>query len=188
MIDFNKYANTETALKKCLEYAENPEIFTTVYNSTKITFFDTGIKTYFPEDKEKRQTLKVNIKRNNKTISFSFGMSIHDTEILHYSGSRTRSKHNYTLNKIINCYDIAHSKGKQEHDKEINKILKNLPYSIYACIGSEYFCPDTFEDFCSEYGYNDDSIKALELFKKCLKQANNLKTIFTEEEIESFPR
>lgn len=61
-------------------------------------------------------------------------------------------------------------------------------YSILACVGSDYWTPDTFKEFCGEYGYNEDSRKAEKLFKVCRQQAEKIQSIFTEEEAQSLPR
>jgi len=54
-------------------------IFTKMLNQTKITakYLRTG--KYFPEDKDYRNIWKITIKRNGKTISFTFGSSMVDT-------------------------------------------------------------------------------------------------------------
>lgn len=39
---------------------------------------------------------------------------------------------------------------------------------------------DTFEDFCSNYGYSDDSIKALKLYESCKDMKEKLLYVFGE--------
>jgi hypothetical protein len=58
-------------------------------------------------------------------------------------------------------------------------------YSVLASISSDAYCPDTFEDFCSEYGYDQDSRKAFSTFKKVSQFADKIKAFFTKEEIEA---
>lgn len=69
-----------------------------------------------------------------------------------------------------------------------NKNEKPRLYDILACLNSDFHTPETFKDFCNEYGYNKDSIKANKLFKLCSKQSQKLKKIFTEDEINTLPR
>lgn len=52
-------------------------------------------------------------------------------------------------------------------------------YSVLASCSGDYNCPDNFEDFCSEYGYDNDSRKAEKTFAACLKQSAKLKKIFS---------
>lgn len=58
------------------------------------------------------------------------------------------------------------------------------PYSVLACLGSDAFCPDTFEEFCSEYGYEEDSRKALQTFNRASRFADRIRAFFTASEIE----
>ncbi len=44
-----------------------------------------------------------------------------------------------------------------------------------ARCGSDY----DFEDFCSEFGYDEDSIKAYETYKACQKTSKQLKKVFS---------
>ena len=54
-------------------------------------------------------------------------------------------------------------------------------YDILACL--DYWEGD-FEDFCAEYGYYEDSIKALSTYKAVMKQSEGLKSLFSTEELE----
>ena len=57
-------------------------------------------------------------------------------------------------------------------------------YDVLACISGDVHCPDTFADFCSEYGYDEDSRAAHATFKRCTAFARRLRAFFTEKEIE----
>ncbi len=57
-------------------------------------------------------------------------------------------------------------------------------YSVLACIASDYHTPDTFEEFCSEYGEDNDSRIALQTFRHVDRFAQGLRKFFTEEEAE----
>lgn len=58
-------------------------------------------------------------------------------------------------------------------------------YDVLACISGDAYCPDAFKDFCGEYGYDTDSRKAEELFRRCHKFAAELNAFFTAEELEA---
>lgn len=62
--------------------------------------------------------------------------------------------------------------------------LHPSPYDVLACISSDVHTPETFKDFCADYGYESDSIKALQTFRRCLAFAKRLKAFFTEAELE----
>lgn len=42
----------------------------------------------------------------------------------------------------------------------------------------------SFNDFCNEFGYDEDSIKALEIYKDCKKQTEVYYDMFDSEERE----
>lgn len=55
-------------------------------------------------------------------------------------------------------------------------------YDVLACISSDYHAPDTFENFCAEYGYDEDSRKALATFKAVERMSIKLRSFLSEEE------
>ena len=59
------------------------------------------------------------------------------------------------------------------------------PYDALACIGGDVHTADTFEEFCSEYGYDADSRKAEKTWKLCDRFAQRIRAFFTEDEIEA---
>jgi hypothetical protein len=59
------------------------------------------------------------------------------------------------------------------------------PHAVLSCISSDACCPETFEDFCAEYGYDQDSRKAWATFKRCDAFRERLQRFFTEQEIEA---
>jgi len=63
---------------------------------------------------------------------------------------------------------------------------KRIPeYDALACISSDSYCPETFEEFCNEYGYDSDSRKAFELFELCKQFMSQLNSFFTDEELDA---
>jgi hypothetical protein len=55
-------------------------------------------------------------------------------------------------------------------------------YGVLACISGDVHCPDTFAEFCGEFGYDTDSRKAFATFKRCAALAVRLRAFFTETE------
>lgn len=70
--------------------------------------------------------------------------------------------------------------------KERQATLQPHPsaYDVLACISSDAGCPDTFEDYCAEYGADSDSIRDLQTFRRCSRFAKRLREFFTETELE----
>lgn len=62
-------------------------------------------------------------------------------------------------------------------------IVTVKPYDVLACISADAYTPATFADFCAEYGYEEDSIKALQMFRRCDRFAKRLRAFFTEQEL-----
>lgn len=65
---------------------------------------------------------------------------------------------------------------------DYEKGVKTLSsYDVLACCSGDINCPETFEDFCAEYGYDIDSCKAENTFRACLVQARKLRKFFNTE-------
>lgn len=62
------------------------------------------------------------------------------------------------------------------------------PRSVLSCIGSDLGTPETFEDFCSEYGEDSDSRKALQTFRRCARHAERIRAFFPEHEREELEK
>ena len=58
-------------------------------------------------------------------------------------------------------------------------------YDVLAHISGDIYCPDKFTEFCSEYGYEEDSRKAHSTFVRCEKFSQRLRAFFSEEEQEA---
>lgn len=58
--------------------------------------------------------------------------------------------------------------------------VKDVLYSMMADNVSNM----SFDDFCNEFGYNNDSIKALETYRACLKETQTYYDMFDSEERE----
>lgn len=72
--------------------------------------------------------------------------------------------------------------SKADMDKGQREITA---YDVLACISGDAYTPETFEDFCGEYGYQEDSIKALQTFKRADRFAKRLREFFTADELEA---
>lgn len=60
--------------------------------------------------------------------------------------------------------------------------IEPTSYDVLSCL-QKYDC-GTFEDFCYEFGYSDDSIRAYNIYQLCVKEYENVCLIFTEAQIE----
>lgn len=108
----------------------------------------------------------VTITREGVQVSFDYFGSVNDYK--YETGARRITGHLY---------------GKRKETTPPSPIL----YNVLSCVRSDFYCPENFPDFCVEYGYDEDSIKAQNIFNDCVKHARKLKSVIKPEEIEAFP-
>lgn len=70
------------------------------------------------------------------------------------------------------------------HDNYRNASTKEEIIESLLLDADAYNNARNFEDFCFEFGYNSDSIKALKVYNACKKQADKLSRLFTNAEVE----
>lgn len=63
-----------------------------------------------------------------------------------------------------------------------SKKIKPTDYDVLSCLTK--YDPGTLEDFCSEFGYDTDSIRAGKTYKGVCKEWLMVSNFFTEAEIE----
>ena len=61
---------------------------------------------------------------------------------------------------------------------------KTKPSAYDVLAGLTNYDPDTFEEFCSSFGYDTDSRKAEKTFKAVVKEWENVKNLWSDKEIE----
>ena len=118
-----------------------------------------GHQLYFDDDKQRRAVYRVTLTRGGDSFSFNFGQSI------------VNSYCKVTPQRP-GCMGIGATK----------KIVPLTEYDILACM--EKYDPGTFQDFCDNSGYDNDSIKAREIYFKCQDQYSQICRMFTSAEIE----
>ena len=107
---------------------------------------------------------------------------------LHFWGS---IKHKEDLEKLakIKCGGHVRIAGKwvySIHDPIYQKLKAETPllptaYDILTCITK--YDPGTFEDFCSDFGYDTDSRSAKKTWKAVCKEWKNISKLFPEPEV-----
>jgi len=144
-----------------------------------ITYLYTG--KYFVDDKEERDIYQFTLSNARGAYSAQFGDSIHNTERRIYA-SKPLNNRNHSKGKRL-----GFKNGDRLSIAEI-KATKAGPssYDILSCLDS--YTPDTFEEFCDEFGYNElplsDHDKVMSIFLKCKEQATGLKRIFSNDQSE----
>ncbi|HTJ52562.1 MAG TPA: hypothetical protein VL443_24045 [Cyclobacteriaceae bacterium] len=126
---------------------------------------------YFEGEKESRDKYAIVFKKpeqRNKSLSLTFGQS---------------TAHSYR----IQLKDLQHSKRVNDIRSWSTFVdnpngQKPTAYDVLCCIVKSD--PGNFEEFCSEYGYDEDSRKAYSTWQLCVEQWHDVKHFFTQSEIE----
>lgn len=58
------------------------------------------------------------------------------------------------------------------------KKQKPSSYDVLSCLTK--YNPESFNNFCAEYGYDEDSIKALEIYKRVQEEYDNIERLYGE--------
>ena len=67
-------------------------------------------------------------------------------------------------------------------DSIVNTKANNRPtyYDILSCLAT---FDGTFLDFCSDFGYDEDSFKARKIYNEAMRQSDALKRLFSADEL-----
>jgi hypothetical protein len=94
---------------------------------------------------------------------------------------------NRQCNHFVVTFQKAGKKMSFDFFDSINNFEKGVTelraYDALTCCSSELYCPDTFEEFCSEYGYDEDSRSAEKTFRALSKMSKKLRAFFDTEEM-----
>lgn len=66
--------------------------------------------------------------------------------------------------------------------KKLKEEAKVSRYDILACITK--YNPGTFNEFCEEFGYDNDSMKAFKIYQAVCEEWEGISRIFTEKQLE----
>lgn len=147
---------------------------------------------YFPDDKEKRDIYNITLKRGNREYTFTFGQSIVNSgyKIINENTHKQLAFYptdDKTITSALNS-KYRHFKLSQyfyPFNTSCDKIIKPkapTAYDVLACL--EKYPQDTFEDFCANFGYDEDSRKAFKTYEAVKEQYIQLSRLFTDKELE----
>jgi hypothetical protein len=179
------------------DYNTKAEIFLIETGAEIKTVFSRKDK-HFTDDKEPRDIYNITIVRGRRSMSFSFGQSIINSEhwtakdIFVTGDGNLTTKVRSTISRTP--YRFQSKKEAIEADMRYNGSnfgmnVKHHPrqepkaYDILACLTKYH--PGTFEDFCGEFGCDTDSKKAEKLYYAVLKEYADLSSIFNADELEA---
>jgi len=157
----------------------------------KVTFLRNGL--YFGDDKEERDIYKITLKRGEREFKFTFGQSLNDSGLRLYSQNGKRTGHKgFSIPKEIREI-IDKRKQAQKLKYWFEKKYFSLSGLIYdfgkepsaydVLAGLQKYEVASFQDFCDDFGYNDDSIKAKTIYEAVCKEYDSLKMLYNEAEL-----
>lgn len=135
---------------------------------------------HFPEDKEDRDIYEVTITRDHRSFVVRFGQSI--------ACSATQAllaKEEQLQEETAKLFRASPALIQQLKD-ECLLLRKNVEqpsnYEILASLQKGN--PMSFEEFCSDYGYEEDSRSAERVYKAVKEEWLNVERLWTDAEIE----
>lgn len=139
---------------------------------------------HFKGETDKRDIYSVTISRGSRSFTFDFGQSIAKSRKIR----DTKLSHDYTMDgNGINCNKRIVDMAKFRAGFPAGQIIEvrgsePTAYDILACLVK--YDPNTFEDFCGDFGYSTDSIIAVDAYKEVKEEWKNVQTIWTDKEID----
>lgn len=143
---------------------------------------------HFDNDVSTRDIYKVTIKRGNRKFTFDFSQSLMDSQkyIKTYSNGKTVAftPSGYGLEGITSIRDVGNYMKGFAYQNRPKLVKGHAPteYDILASLTKHDV--GSFDDFCSEFGYNLDSRSAKKIYKAVVKEYNNVCKIWSDDEIE----
>ena len=144
---------------------------------------------HFVDDKETRDIYRITLTRGRRSYAFNFGQSIACSGFYYTMGKQKLfidRKYLLKENKANLIHHIRReanfqfmNNGKSD---TIHYPVAPTAYDVLACLTKND--PDTFENFCSEFGYDEDSRKAEKIYNAVVEEWRNVCALFTDEEIE----
>lgn len=117
-------------------------------------------------------------------FGIKFRATLSDSKVAPWHDKYDHERHHFRIclskkggGRIV--FDFFESKAHSDSGS-----LATTPYSVLACISGDAYCPEDFKEFCDEYGYESDSIKALQMFRRCSAFGRRLRNFFTAKELE----
>lgn len=131
------------------------------------------------KEKEKRCLYEITLTSPRGSMVFDFWDNIHNTKIKkmtfeEYSEKRYKIPYSDLTGKEIS---IA-----RKELMEKKKAAAPSVYDVLACLTK--YDPGTFEDFCSDYGYDEDSRTAERVYFAVQKEYAQLARLFTADQME----
>ena len=112
---------------------------------------------------------------NEQDFEYSRGIG-YRTELSHYERDKFK--------KVMNRNPQKTKSNLLLYVDELKKVSKPKPLNIddvlYSLVLDTQLSRETFDDFCDDLGYSNDSIKANDIYKACQKNGKKLRTFIKD--------
>lgn len=152
-----------------------------------------------PSEDWKHDKWLVLVHVNSKMVTFDYSTGTgHRIDKVVKQG---HSFHHFPLNMIKNGKANAEMQGYPNAGIHCKKLVQSIGRThlqasgqfapmpsqcsiLYCLVGEYHSAQENFLDFCDNFGYNNDSIKTLDLYNTMCQNARDLGKIFTGQQIE----
>ena len=118
-------------------------------------------------------------RENKKPFSFNFWDSIANKEAIQLLDNPTAPMTKKNGQKVYEFDFFAYSMARREYKKRIDAgEFTPTAYDILACLTK--YNPGSFEDFCGDFGYDEDSRTAESTFLAVIKEWNETERMFSD--------
>ena len=168
------------------EYEKQGLDFLTKTGTTlTVQFVENG--KHFSDDDQTRDIYKITLTRGRRSYSFRFGQSISRSAKVKDKlngreftlSGKSAGNHTYTYLR-----PEKFPKKKTDFNSDF-KFIEGTPptaYDVLSCLTKHD--PGTFDDFCSDFGYDSDSRKAKKTYKAVRSEYLEISRLFSESERE----
>lgn len=132
----------------------------------------------------------VTLKNEYYSYTFDFWGSIADREMLDIAedvqsrGAYSQSPQYFKLKDFLKRegFPIGMTALGIRAVEKVKDAIKPSAYDVLACLDVLY--SDNFDDFCADFGYDTDSIKAEKTYRASQEQDRALRRLFTVDQLE----
>lgn len=130
---------------------------------------------HWAEDTEERDIYNITLKRGKRSCTFKFGQSL-----VRSKGWREKKRPDYKLLPFY--HKILPSLSDDGLGEWVCKGIPPTPYGVLSTLTKR--SPGLFEEFCMDFGYDQDSRRAEKVYREAMDIWLHLSRLFSSEELE----
>lgn len=90
------------------------------------------------------------------------------------------------INAARAMYPVKDIKGLQGRTMDVNQwVINPTPANVlYSLLSDMSACETSFNDWCSDFGYDNDSLSALNTYQACCENGEKVRALFSNEQVE----